>query len=114
MKYFLVNGADCEILTYDTKETVKTPQLLSMNQHYYGNHDEIEVLNEDTKPSPSKINGLQKNPMVKSKFKKGHRRAYSMPNAKGGDRAVLVVAEDRIKVDFFLERTSSEFVLKSE
>ncbi|KAH7718972.1 Protein PAQR-2 [Aphelenchoides avenae] len=33
---------------------------------------------------------------VKGRFKKGHRRAYSMPNA-GRDKAVLVVADDTVQ-----------------
>lgn len=79
-----------------------------MNQHYYGNHDEIEVLNEEstnTDQSSNPLNGniTQKNVVVKTKFKKGHRRAISMPNAKGVDRALLIVAEDNVKVNFNLK-----------
>jgi adiponectin receptor len=51
--------------------------------------------NENPKPTsstaaPSKLTGS-------AKFRKGHRRAWSMPNAK--DKAVLVVAEDSINDD---------------
>lgn len=79
-----------------------------MNKHYYGNHDEIEVLNEEstkTDQSSNPLNGniTQKNLAAKTKFKKGHRRAISMPNAKGVDRALLVVAEDNVKVNFNLK-----------
>lgn len=81
----------------------------SKNQHYYSNHDEIEVINDVkeqtlnvscSNPSNENSKDLKSHIQFKEKFKKGHRRAYSMPNANRGDKAVLLVADDQIKVFF--------------
>ena len=47
-------------------------------------------------PKPSSSTTVPPKPAGHPKFRKGHRRAWSMPNAK--DKAVLVVADDSVNV----------------
>ncbi|KAI1701837.1 hemolysin-III related domain-containing protein [Ditylenchus destructor] len=90
------NGADCEIITFDPAYPLECP--------------EKEGAVDALKPSSSKrcLEDMAKaegvpietnnTTTVKGKFKQGHRRAYSMPNhAHGRDRAVLVVADDKVR-----------------
>ncbi|CAD5219882.1 unnamed protein product [Bursaphelenchus okinawaensis] len=67
------NGADCEFLTYEP-----------------GKVDAVERVEQVNVDSPGQKPG-------KAKFKKGHRRAFSMPNAHHRDKAVLVVAENNFR-----------------
>ncbi|CAD5227276.1 unnamed protein product [Bursaphelenchus xylophilus] len=73
------NGADCVFLTCDAENRT-------------GNGD----------PQPAETKG------GKAKFKKGHRRAFSMPNAHHRDKALLVVAEN----DFRQEGTHRRHLVR--
>ena len=58
----------------------------------------MELLSTPTKEDTNQI-PVEKAALKSSgsKFRKGHRRAWSMPNA-NRDKAVLVVADDAVKV----------------
>ncbi|KAI6214349.1 hypothetical protein M3Y94_00257300 [Aphelenchoides besseyi] len=66
------NGADCEFLSYDPENAAQAKDV---------DGDERTV-------------GQQ---TMKARFKKGHRRAWSMPNAHHRDKAVLIVAENNFR-----------------
>lgn len=62
------NGADCEFLSYEPNaDQCSVP---------------VEVIDEQQSTK---------------KFKKGHRRAWSMPNSHHRDKALLVVAENNVR-----------------
>lgn len=71
----LENGADCEFLSFEP--------------------------GQDNMGIPA--NSVEGHQGAKVKFKKGHRRAWSMPNHHNRDKAVLVVAENNFRVSIKLE-----------
>ncbi|KAI6187386.1 hypothetical protein M3Y98_00237700 [Aphelenchoides besseyi] len=66
------NGADCEFLSYDPENAA----------------------NAKDAEGPERAIGQQ---TMKARFKKGHRRAWSMPNAHHRDKAMLIVAENNFR-----------------
>lgn len=73
--------------------------LCYINSFVLANGGDCEII--DSSPG-GQANGVvqqdkETTTTVKGRFKKGHRRAYSMPNA-GRDKAVLVVADDTVRV----------------
>uniref|UniRef100_A0A915ECG7 Adiponectin receptor n=1 Tax=Ditylenchus dipsaci TaxID=166011 RepID=A0A915ECG7_9BILA len=81
------NGADCEMVTFDS------------NSDRYDEEDPLKPSSSKTQVVTARRGEQTKAEELSEsngKFKKGHRRAYSMPNAHR-DKAVLVVTDDTVR-----------------
>ena len=86
MAYFLGKDNQCEIIAFDPPAPLSNANPSPQQ--------ETPTTNQPESSQPSESNGSIL-PM-KTNFKKGHRRAYSMPSAHK-DKSVLVMAEAQVR-----------------
>uniref|UniRef100_A0AC35GJJ2 Uncharacterized protein n=1 Tax=Panagrolaimus sp. PS1159 TaxID=55785 RepID=A0AC35GJJ2_9BILA len=96
------NGADFEFSETDNVEAAKPTSSTTAAPKPITNKDngadfEFSETDNVEAAKPTSSTTAAPKPNGSAKFRKGHRRAWSMPNAK--DKAVLVVADDSINED---------------